>query len=273
MEGTLEQVLSGEAKWCVITGIAWEVAARIPDESIDLAITDPPYSKRVHENVRSAGRDDMPDVAEFECRTRRQVDLHFDHLTAADRRRLAAVMARVCRFWNLVFSDTESAWLWKMSLQARGLDYVRTGFWDRLGGAPAFHGNYPSPAFEAFTITRNKNRRWNGGGKRAYYTHPIVANRLGQRGSRLNEAQKPLPLLLDMIDDYAQPGDLVADFTCGSATTGHAALNRGCRFIGIEMRPHMAEIARERLRAESVGNTLQAQRAGQTTLFEHMERR
>jgi hypothetical protein len=131
----------------------------------------------------------MPDVGEFECRTRRQVDLNFEYLGAADRRRLAREMARVARFWNLVFSDTESAWLWKLSLQAREMDYVRTAFWDRLGGAPAFHGNYPSPAFEAITITRNKNRAWNGGGKRAHYTHPIVANRKGQQGSRLNEAQ------------------------------------------------------------------------------------
>jgi DNA modification methylase len=55
--------------------------------------------------------------------------------------------------------------------------------------------------------------------------------------------------------------------TCGSGTTGHAALKRDCRFIGFEMRPEMAETARERLRAEDSGSTLVARRAGQTTLF------
>jgi hypothetical protein len=267
MEGTVEQVIAGEATWCVVTGVSWDEGKALPDGSVDVSISDPPYSKRVHENVRSAGRGGLPDIADAECRTRRQIDLGFEFLSAVDRRRLAALMARVTKFWNLAFSDTESAWLWKMSLQARGMDYVRTAFWDRLGGAPSFHGNYPSPAFEAITLTRNACRRWNGGGHRAHYTHPIVANRSGERGSRLNEAQKPLELMLEIVDDYCKPGDLVADFTCGSGTTGHAAIRRGCRFIGYERRPEMAETARERLRAEDNGSTIQAARAGQTALF------
>lgn len=266
-EGTIAQVVSGEASWCVVTGIAWEHSAALPDGCAAICCSDPPYSRRVHDNVRSSARDTMPDVAEFECRTRRVVDLNFEYLTATDRRRLAGEMARACKFWNLVFSDTESAWLWKLSLQARGMDYTRTAFWDRLGGAPAFHGNYPSPAFEAITITRNRNRAWNGGGKRAHYTHPIVANRGGQRGSRLNEAQKPLKLMIELMDDYSEPGDLVVDFTAGSATTGHAALLRGCRFVGFEKRPEMAETARERLAALCAGSTIQAARAGQVALF------
>lgn len=267
MEGTIAQVLAGEATWCVVTGVSWDEALAIPDGAVDVSISDPPYSKRVHENVRSAGRGDMPDIVDAECRTRRQVDLGFEYLSAIDRRRLAREMARVTRLWNLVFSDTESAWLWKMSLQARGMDYVRTAFWDRLGGAPSFHGNYPSPAQEAITITRNACRAWNGGGKRAFYTHPIVANRKGQQGSRLNEAQKPLPLMTDIVADYCAPGDLVADFTCGSGTTGHAAIRHGCRFIGFERRPEMAETARERLRAELSSSTIQASRAGQVPMF------
>jgi site-specific DNA-methyltransferase (adenine-specific) len=267
-EGTVEQVIAREASWCIVTGVAWEHSwGLLPDGCADVCCTDPPYSKAVHDNVRSAGRGDMPDVAEFECRTRRQVDLHFEYLTAADRRRLAAEMARITKFWNLVFSDTESAWLWKMSLQARGMDYTRTAFWDRLGGAPSFHGNYPSPALEAITLTRNEKRSWNGGGKRAHYTHPIVANRKGQQGSRLNEAQKPLKLMMDLMVDFAEVGDLVVDFTCGSGTTGHAALLRGCRGVGFEKRVEMAETARERLRALTAGSTIQAARAGQTALF------
>jgi site-specific DNA-methyltransferase (adenine-specific) len=266
MEGTIEQVLAGEATWCVVTGLAWDLAAAIPDGTAEITCSDPPYSARVHENVRSAKRSEAPDVVEFECRTRRVVDLNFEYLTATARRRLATIMARITKHWCLTFSDTESAWLWKMSLQARGMDYVRTNFWDRLGGAPAFHGNYPSPAFEAITLTRNKPRSWNGGGKRAHYTHPIVANRKGQQGSRLNEAQKPLPLMLEILDDYSQAGDLVVDLTCGSGTTGHAALKRDCRFIGFEMRPEMAETARERLRAEEQGLSLKESRLGKTTL-------
>lgn len=43
------------------------------------------------------------------------------------------------------------------------------------------------------------------------------------------------------------------------------------RFVGIEKDAHYAEVARERLEAESRGLTLRAARAGQTSIFDVME--
>lgn len=60
--------------------------------------------------------------------------------------------------------------------------------------------------------------------------------------------QKPEALLDRCLKVSAREGDLVLDPFCGSATTGVAALRRGCRFVGVEADGSYLEIARKRLR-------------------------
>ncbi len=59
--------------------------------------------------------------------------------------------------------------------------------------------------------------------------------------------QLPLALLRPIIGCASNPGDLVIDPFCGSATTGVAALELGRSFIGIEKQPRFVELARQRL--------------------------
>jgi len=60
-------------------------------------------------------------------------------------------------------------------------------------------------------------------------------------------AQKPLALLDRIIRASSRPGDLVADFFCGSGTTLLAARRLGRRALGCDISPHAAAIARRRL--------------------------
>lgn len=268
---TPQDVLSGDARWCVVQGDMREVLVSLPDSFAHVVATDPPYSEKVHASVRSAKRAEMPDVADFECRTRRAVDLGFGHLGAPLRRAAAAQFARLSTRWTLVFSDIESCWLWRLSLEASGLKYLRTGAWDRIGGAPQFTGTEPANAVETITIAHQPGRRhWNGGGKRAFYSWPIVANRLGQRGSRVHPTQKPLELMLDLLEDFTDPDDIVLDPFCGSGTTGVAAVKLGRRFIGVELDEAHAESARGRIAAVAEHTPLpgsQAKRAKQERMF------
>jgi DNA modification methylase len=59
--------------------------------------------------------------------------------------------------------------------------------------------------------------------------------------------QKPLALLEYLIKTYSNPGDLVLDNACGSGSACVAAKQTGRNFIGIELDPTYAEIARLRL--------------------------
>jgi DNA modification methylase len=62
--------------------------------------------------------------------------------------------------------------------------------------------------------------------------------------------QKPLALLERIIQASSRPGDLVADFFCGSGTTLVAAQRMGRRWLGCDESETAVEIARRRL-AES----------------------
>jgi site-specific DNA-methyltransferase (adenine-specific) len=54
-------------------------------------------------------------------------------------------------------------------------------------------------------------------------------------------------LLERVVAASSNPGDLVADFFCGSGTTGVAAQRQGRRFLLVDDNPDAIRIARERL--------------------------
>ena len=66
--------------------------------------------------------------------------------------------------------------------------------------------------------------------------------------SKLHNTQKPLDLCAYFIRTYSNPGDVVLDNCMGSGTTGHACLNEGRSFIGIEKVPEIFATASARLR-------------------------
>ena len=63
----------------------------------------------------------------------------------------------------------------------------------------------------------------------------------------LHPTQKPVALLEYLIKTYTQEGETVLDFTMGSGSTGVACLNTNRKFVGIEMDANYYEIACDRL--------------------------
>jgi site-specific DNA-methyltransferase (adenine-specific) len=63
--------------------------------------------------------------------------------------------------------------------------------------------------------------------------------------------QKPLELMLRLIEATTQPGDNILDPFCGSGTTGVAAKILGRDFSGIELDVNYADLARRRIAAIS----------------------
>ncbi len=63
----------------------------------------------------------------------------------------------------------------------------------------------------------------------------------------LHPTQKPVALMEYLIKTYTNEGETVLDFTMGSGTTGVACVNTGRKFIGIEMDDHYFEVAKERI--------------------------
>jgi site-specific DNA-methyltransferase (adenine-specific) len=70
--------------------------------------------------------------------------------------------------------------------------------------------------------------------------------RTGPRGNH-HPTVKPTDLMRWLCRLVTPPGGLILDPFCGSGSTGVAALAEGFRFVGIEMDPEYAEIARRRI--------------------------
>ena len=67
-----------------------------------------------------------------------------------------------------------------------------------------------------------------------------------QRG-KVHPTQKPVALMEYLIKTYTNEGETVLDFTMGSGSTGVACVNTGRRFIGIELDPEYFAIAKQRI--------------------------
>ena len=69
----------------------------------------------------------------------------------------------------------------------------------------------------------------------------------GEKRAGRHPTQKPIALLDRIITAASSPGDLVLDPFCGSGTTGLVALQRGRRFIGIDVDPSYLDLTARRL--------------------------
>ena len=84
------------------------------------------------------------------------------------------------------------------------------------------------------------------------YTHKFPSNILefsnaSQKG-KVHPTQKPVALLEYLIKTYTNEGETVLDFTFGSCSTGIACLNTNRKFIGIELDDNYFDIGAERMR-------------------------
>lgn len=241
-------------RWTVIQGDCLEVLPTLEDKSVAHVITDPPYSGVVHGRKWSAKAPGRPTE---------HAGIDFAAITPAVMGATAQHAARLATRWTLAFTDLESVALWAEHVESAGLDYVRACLWVKPDATPQFTGDRPASGAEAAIIAHLPGRkRWNGGGKRNIYTHSRAP------GGSEHPTTKPLSLMLELIEDFTDPGEIILDPFCGSGTTGVACLRLGRRFIGIEKDPKYAAIARERLEAESRGLTLRDARHGQTSIFD-----
>ncbi len=240
-----------------------DILPLLDDGSVDHVLMDPPYSDHVHENTRTnEGTKGKAGAVEIE--------LGFDSLSPVLRAFVAQEVRRIVERWALVFSDVESTHLWTRDLcaplnipdegtpeyealpmhaqagadQARHyfplpFEYIRTGIWLKQGAMPQVTGDRPGSGYESIVVAHAMKgdgtpmkKRWNGGGKAGVWKHGVPRKNKG----RVHPAEKPWPLIGQLLMDFTDPGDVILDPFAGSGSLARAAasLTGGRRVILIE---------------------------------------
>jgi site-specific DNA-methyltransferase (adenine-specific) len=263
MAEQIASVADGRERWALICADNREVLPLLADKSVDHVITDPPYEAEAHtkgRRIKIAGGSGHYGVVG-------DLALNFEPITEEVRTHASAHIARLARRWMLVFCQVEAVAAWRRELVAVGASYRRTCAWLKLDAQPQLSGDRPGMGYESIVCAHAPGRsRWNGGGKRGVYESARASTVEHRPAEHMTE--KPTPLMLQLVEDFTDPGDLVLDPFAGSGTTGVACLRLGRRFIGIEKDAAFAKVATERLEAGSQGLTLRAARAGQLPLFQ-----
>ncbi len=216
----------------------------LADRSVDVVITDPPYSEHTHEKQWVGAA--LTKQGAKRVKTS-HTGLTFASITPEQAADCASQWQRIARRWVLVFTDLEGIGLWSLALANAGLDYVRTCIWDKVDGAPQFTGDRPAAGAEAIICAHQRGKkRWNGGGRRNVFRHEVN----GQRGDKPHPTTKPQPLMRELLELFSDPDELILDPFAGSGSTGVAALALGRRFIGFELDENYFEIACRRLRGD-----------------------
>ena len=214
-------------KW-LLRGDSLSFLKRIPDRSIDLILTDPPYNIGKHStgNIPLPGRSPMNnDVAEWD-----RVDFRPKEW-AEDFIRILKPTGNL-----FIFTSYNQIGQWYDCLDSR-FDTSNFMVWHKTNPAPKiFKAGFLNSCEMIFTCW-NKGHTWNfiSQGEMHNFVESPVCMRPERLSHPKHPAQKPVSILEKMIRIASNEGDIVLDPFMGVGSTGVAALNLKRKFIGIEI--------------------------------------
>ena len=103
-------------------------------------------------------------------------------------------------------------------------------------------GGYASSENYGITPTQTTNDE--------YYPKNLLAFSNASQVGKLHPTQKPVALMEYLIKTYTNENETVLDFTMGSGTTGVACVNTNRKFIGIERDDKYFDISVKRIKGE-----------------------
>jgi DNA modification methylase len=203
----------------LIHGDCLEEMKKIPDKSIDLVLTDPPYGIG-----RDKGFEGFKGFGGFreKIARRRFEDGNWDkerpHKNYFDEMLRLSKLAII--FGGNFFAD----------ILPQGTHWL---FWDKCQTMPTFSDGELLWTNSDRKSVKKIRRQYNG--------------LLGKEEERHHPTQKPTDLIKWILEQYSIGGGVVLDPFMGSGTTGVACKMLGRKFIGIEIDKTYFEIAKKRI--------------------------
>lgn len=207
-----------------------EVLAGMADKSVDMVLTDPPYTERTHKHAKTnAGKGHGTKA------------VMFDHLTDEELAQILAECGRITRRWVIASLDYRHAVECDVN-PPTGLRTPRLGVWVKTNPMPQISADRPSQGWESIAYMHRDDVRpsWNGGGCAGNYVLPVEQH-------TGHPTAKPLVMVQDLVRKFTNRGDTICDPFAGSGTTLRAAANEGRKAIGVEMEERYCEVIAKRM--------------------------
>ena len=193
----------------------------MPDKSVDLVVTDPPYGINIASNGKVGGVDSITKKAKLT-----------DY--------------GVCT-WDK-FIPSREYFQEMMRISKNQIIFGGNYFVEHLYNSPCWlvwdkgnEGTVFADCELAWTSFKSAVRKykytWNG----------MIQENMRNKEQRFHPTQKPIGLFEWILDNYSDPNSIILDPFLGSGTTAIAAHNTGRKFIGIEKEQRYVEIAKKRL--------------------------
>jgi len=225
---------------CILRADSRNVIKRIPDNSIDFILTDPPYNLGRHStgNIPLPGRTPMNnDVADWDM-------IEFNPEEWADE------FIRILKpTGNLfIFTSYNHLGRWYNCLDHK-FDTSNFMIWHKTNPAPKiFKAGFLNSCEMIFTCW-NKKHTWNFISQAEM--HNFLESPICMRPERLanpkHPAQKPVSILKKMIEIASNKDDIIFDPFMGVGSVGVAAMELDRRFIGVEIDNNYFEAAGMRI--------------------------
>ena len=197
----------------IINADCLDILQQLPDKSIDLVLTDPPYGIGV--NKKSVILDGTVQGKGFCARRSNFAKKDWDD----------AIPQK--QIFDEIFRVSKNQIIWGGNYFAEYLNNSSCWVvWDKDNGTTDFSDC--ELAYTSFSsAVRKYLYRWNG----------CLQGNMKQKEIRIHPTQNPLPLFQWCLENYSKEGDLILDCFSGSGTTAVACHNLKRRFICIEKDP------------------------------------
>ena len=236
----------------LLQGDCLDLMKSIPDGSVDLVLTDPPYGTTQNK------WDSIIDL-----------ELMWKEVWRVLKPNGACVLFSAQPYTSVLVSSQlknyKYEWVWVKNLKTGNLNARRMP----MGGHETMQVFYKKPptynpqkrerTTEVKSGNKYNSKTENYGNQREVYVdrqsdliNPDTVIKdikcVHNSSGKVHPTQKPVELMEYLVKTYTNESETVLDFTMGSGTTGVACINTDRKFIGIELDETYYNIAKERIK-------------------------
>lgn len=221
----------------LLKGDCLELMKDIPDESVDLIVTDPPYKITSRGNGGNSGG-----MFQKKIVNKGQVFNNND----------ISIKDYLGEFYRIlkpqthcyIMTNNKNITDFLMAVKESDFHFIKNLVWvkdNKIMGQ-----SYMSQFEYIIFLRKGRHKKINNCGDSDVLTFPNKKLK-DENGKTIHDTEKPVGLMEVLIDNSSQPYDLVLDPFMGIGSTGVAAVNLNRNFIGMELEEKYFDIAKERI--------------------------